>query len=66
MTRSLRSTGITPLHHYKETALSAGIALGGQVFGRQWFIASMFHSLWEYSPLNNSYYWGGGAMGGGR
>jgi len=46
MTRSLRSTGITPLHHYKETALSAGTALGGQVFGRQWFIASMFHSLW--------------------
>jgi hypothetical protein len=31
---------------YKETALSAGTALGGQVFGRQWFIASMFHSLW--------------------
>src|SRR6516165_2137791 len=42
----LRSAGITPLQHYKETALSAGTALGGQVFGRQWFIASMFHSLW--------------------
>jgi hypothetical protein len=25
---------------YKETALSAGTLLGGQVFGRQWFIAS--------------------------
>jgi hypothetical protein len=23
-------------------------------------------NAWEYSPLNNSYYWGGGAMGGGR
>src|SRR6516225_6694240 len=42
----LRSAGITPLQHYKETALSAGTALGGQVFRRQWFIASMFHSLW--------------------
>ena len=53
--RSLRSTGITPLQHYKETALSAGTPLGGQVFGQQWFIAldaddavkvSAFHSLW--------------------
>ena len=23
-------------------------------------------NAWEYSPLNNSYYWGSGAMGGGR
>ena len=55
MAHSLRSTGITPLHHYKETALSAGTPLGGQVFGQQWFIAldaddavkvSAFHSLW--------------------
>src|SRR6516164_33703 len=30
MTRSLRSTGITPLHHYKETNLSAGTRLAGQ------------------------------------
>ena len=45
----LRSTGITPLHHYKETALRRHCVRWPKYLGSNQFIdfdAKAFHSLW--------------------